>query len=106
MGMETLAAPEWQGPRWTATSWTAAALLALLDSWVGSHLPAAAVASAMSSEVMLNWRLQAWFFSCSSRCLIALTTVSLWPLDEPVRGREETILIVSMGEVKILVVAG
>src|SRR5699024_1649403 len=71
------------------------ALLALLASWVGSHLPAAAVASSRSSYLRVNWPLHAWNLSCSSRWLIALTIVSVWPLEEPVRGSEETILIVA-----------
>src|SRR4051794_18632981 len=37
------------------------------------------------------------FMPASSRhMLIELTTVSVWPLDEPVRGRLETILIVPL----------
>src|SRR5262245_18346638 len=73
------------------TSGSAAALLALEASDASYHAPLAAVASSKPQYSMLNLPSQAWLLASSRRCLIAFTTVSVWPFDEPVRGSEETI---------------
>src|ERR687884_735284 len=68
------------------------ALLAFSASLPASQAPRAGVASSMSSYSIVA--LPILLFTSSSAILKALTIVSVCPLDEPVRGRLETILSV------------
>src|SRR5439155_9529119 len=92
IGIDTLAAPELKVPRYTITSGSATALLAFSASLPASQAPRAGVASSISSYVIV--KSPALLPASSSAILNELTIVSVWPLLLPVRGRDETILIV------------
>src|SRR5579884_2774657 len=74
------------------TSGSATAFWAFSASLPASHAPLAAVASSRSSYVSV--KLPALLFASSSAILIEFTMVSVWPFEEPVRGSDDTILIV------------
>src|SRR3990172_3454387 len=77
----------------TATMFLSAAYsLALAVTTSGSHLPRAAEASSLASYSIVHWPLQALPPFSSRAILMAFTMVCVWPSEEPVIGRSDTIL--------------